>query len=43
VHLKGLTSLRRLVLRSVLHEKRVTRAGIADLQRAMPLLHVTRG
>jgi hypothetical protein len=43
VHLTGLASLRRLVLRSVLHEKRVSRAGIADLKRAMPLLHVTSG
>jgi len=43
VHLKGLPSLRRLVLRSVLHEKRVSRAGIADLKRAMPALHVTSG
>jgi len=42
-HLKRLTGLRRLVLRSVFADKRVTRAGIAELQRAMPLLHVSSG
>ena len=41
-NLRGLKSLRRLVLRSVLADKRVTSAGIADLQRALPGLTIER-
>jgi hypothetical protein len=42
-HLTGLTNLRRIVLRSVLYNKRVTRKGIGELQRALPDLRITSG
>ncbi|HEY3966974.1 MAG TPA: hypothetical protein VGM05_20595 [Planctomycetaceae bacterium] len=42
-HLEGLKKLRRLVLRSVLQNKRVTRKGVADLQHSLPDLKVSSG
>ncbi len=42
-HLQSLTKLRRLVLRSVLQNKRVTRKGITELQHVLPDLKVSSG